>query len=259
MCMNNNIDFSIITVVYNGEENIEKTILSVIDQSYKNFEYIIIDGASTDSTVEIIKKYENSIDYFISEKDNGIYDAMNKAIKVAKGKWINFMNCGDTFCDNEVLHNIIKNSISDFSVIYGNVVRQWNSFIEVEFPNKKNFTMPFCHQSCFTKTEYLKKYGFDLSFKICADRNFYKVLQKNDEYKALYLDLNISNFDSINGVSSKNEILMLKEKSIIENMKKIKLYSLILKLKIKNIINSLFPEFINNLRKFRAHRNYLNH
>ncbi len=83
------------TVTYNAEELLEETILSVINQSYKNIEYIIIDGASTDGTIDIIKKYEEKIDYWMSEPDEGIYFAMNKAIEKATGKWINFMNAGD--------------------------------------------------------------------------------------------------------------------------------------------------------------------
>lgn len=88
---------SVVTVAYNAVTTIEKTILSVINQTYPNVEYIIIDGGSTDGTVEIIKKYANKLAYWVSEPDNGIYDAMNKGAKVATGEWINFMNCGDSF------------------------------------------------------------------------------------------------------------------------------------------------------------------
>jgi len=88
---------SVVTVVYNGEKHLEQTIKSVLDQGYDNIEYIIIDGGSTDGTLEIIKKYEDAIDYWVSESDGGIYDAMNKAISLATGEWINFMNSGDDF------------------------------------------------------------------------------------------------------------------------------------------------------------------
>jgi cellulose synthase/poly-beta-1,6-N-acetylglucosamine synthase-like glycosyltransferase len=95
---------SIITVVYNGEKFLEETIKSVINQTYDNVEYIIIDGGSSDGTIDIIKKYEDYIDYWVSEKDNGIYDAMNKGIDLATGIWINFMNAGDLFFDNTIEH-----------------------------------------------------------------------------------------------------------------------------------------------------------
>ena len=95
---------SIVTVVYNGENFLEETIKSVINQTYENIEYIIIDGGSTDGTVDIIKKYEDKINYWVSEKDAGIYDAMNKGIEAFKGDYINFLNAGDSYVNNEVLN-----------------------------------------------------------------------------------------------------------------------------------------------------------
>ena len=86
---------SIVTVVYNGKAHLEETIKSVISQSYPNIEYIIIDGGSDDGTLDIIRKYEDRIDYWVSERDEGIYDAMNKGMRQAHGKWVNFMNAGD--------------------------------------------------------------------------------------------------------------------------------------------------------------------
>ena len=93
----NNPLISVVTVSYNAVTTIEKTILSVINQNYSNIEYIVIDGGSIDGTVDIIKKYADKITYWVSEPDKGIYDAMNKGIIVATGEWINFMNTGDTF------------------------------------------------------------------------------------------------------------------------------------------------------------------
>lgn len=93
---------SVITVVYNGEAFLEDTIKSIINQTYENIEYIVIDGASTDGTLNIIKKYEDKIDYWVSESDLGIYDAMNKGIDVASGEFINFLNAGDRFVDEHV-------------------------------------------------------------------------------------------------------------------------------------------------------------
>ena len=88
---------TIITVAYNAVKDIENTILSVLNQTYPNIEYIIIDGGSTDGTLDIIKKYEDKISYWVSEPDKGIYDAMNKGTLKATGVWLNFMNAGDTF------------------------------------------------------------------------------------------------------------------------------------------------------------------
>lgn len=104
---------SIITISFNAIEGIERTICSVINQTYTNIEYIIIDGGSTDGTVDIIKKYENKITKWISEPDKGIYDAMNKGIKMASGEWINFMNAGDRFANKTVLAEIFKTDYPD--------------------------------------------------------------------------------------------------------------------------------------------------
>jgi Glycosyl transferase family 2 len=105
---------SVITVVFNGEQNLEQTIQSVINQNHPNFEYIIIDGGSRDGTVDIIKKYEGQIDYWQSAKDMGLYDAMNKGIALAAGQWLNFMNCGDFFYNQQSLSEIPLDPSVDF-------------------------------------------------------------------------------------------------------------------------------------------------
>ena len=104
---------TVVTVCYNAAVTIEKTILSVVGQTYNNIEYLIIDGGSKDDTLAIIKKYESNISKWISEPDKGIYDAMNKAIKMATGEWINFMNAGDCFATNDVLEKIFQENIPD--------------------------------------------------------------------------------------------------------------------------------------------------
>ncbi|HDY89306.1 MAG TPA: glycosyltransferase, partial [bacterium] len=110
---------SIITVTYNAEACLEKTIQSVINQTYKNIEYIIIDGGSSDKTLSIIKKYKKYIKYCISEPDKGIYDAMNKGIKIAKGDYINFLNAGDFYYENNVLSYLFDNLDKSVDLLYG--------------------------------------------------------------------------------------------------------------------------------------------
>lgn len=113
---------SVITIVYNGEKDVERTIYSVINQTYRNIEYIIVDGGSKDSTVDIIRSHENHIIKWISESDKGIYDAMNKGIKMASGEWLVMMNAGDIFADENVLENIFSSEISDnISFLYSDV------------------------------------------------------------------------------------------------------------------------------------------
>ena len=117
---------TIITISYNAVLGIERTINSVITQTYSNLQYIIIDGGSTDGTVDIIKKYADKIDYWVSEPDSGIYYAMNKGIAIADGDWINFMNAGDYFVDRNVIEQIFQHNIEcTDNVIYGNTIGKY--------------------------------------------------------------------------------------------------------------------------------------
>jgi glycosyltransferase involved in cell wall biosynthesis len=174
--------FSIITIVYNDVQNIEQTINSVINQTYKNFEYIIIDGGSTDGTVDIIKKYSKRIDYWVSEKDGGIYPAMNKGIKVANGQIINMMNSGDYYYSKDVLDKVAKYFIKNINLSF---VLGLSKFVKNDgtdfLINKKPYFSTLkagmfntiSHQAFFYKKELHKDLGlYDLKFKICADGYF---------------------------------------------------------------------------------------
>lgn len=114
------VKISVITISYNAEKEIEKTILSVVSQTYTDIEYIIVDGASKDSTMDIVNKYRNKISRIISEPDRGIYDAMNKGVKNATGEWLIMMNAGDVFNDENVLQNIMNNIPNGKSFLYSN-------------------------------------------------------------------------------------------------------------------------------------------
>lgn len=225
--MNTYCNFSIITIVYNDVSRIKETILSVINQSHKQIEYILIDGRSNDGTKEAIYEYisscaeitlektENERYYleathkeyltftfkFLSEKDKGIYDAMNKGIALATKEWINFMNCGDKFYSSMVLDRIAKKDIERYDVIYGDTLITENSktFLSVSSKNIKN-RMPFCHQSSFVKTCILTSILFDTSYKICADNDFFMKLY-HSQYKFTKIDIPISIY-SLDGLSS---------------------------------------------------------
>ena len=173
---------TIITVSYNAVKDIENTILSVINQTYPNIEYIIIDGGSTDGTLDIIKKYQDKITYWVSEPDKGIYDAMNKGALKATGMWLNFMNAGDTFYNEQVLEEVFKDKDCDNAdVIYGDVVYVYPDRVDIRkaAPLKRiKVGIPFCHQSAFVKTKLQQSYLFDMTYKICADYNFFHTLYK---------------------------------------------------------------------------------
>lgn len=201
---------TIVTVSYNAEATIEKTILSVIQQTYSNIEYIIIDGNSFDKTISIIKKYENYISYWISEPDKGVYDAMNKGIKIAHGDWICFMNSGDTFHSSNVLNNIFTSTYYDqkIGVIYGDAHLYRNNQYIMPFSNQpfwKSY-MPYrtgkgiCHQSMFTRTVLAKQIQFNLEYRISADFDMaYKIYKL--KYQFLYVPVVVCNFDT-DGMSS---------------------------------------------------------
>jgi glycosyltransferase involved in cell wall biosynthesis len=158
---------TVITVVLNNAKSLEKTILSVINQTYKNVEYIIIDGASTDNTLEIIKKYENKIDYWLSEPDDGLYYAMNKGIDFAAGDWINFMNSGDIFTDNSVLEKIFNNhTFGGIDIIYGNSTEKQGTLLTEKIPKTGikglNKEPVYRHNASFIRSDVHREYKFDV-------------------------------------------------------------------------------------------------
>jgi glycosyltransferase len=171
---------SIITVVYNNKNTIKDAIESVLNQTYKNIEYIIIDGGSTDGTVDIIKSYGDKIDKFISEKDNGIYDAMNKGLKLATGDIVGILNSDDFYASNDVIERVVKEFIEKkVDSVYGDlvyvnakntdkIVRYWKSKPFKEGLFQKGWHP--AHPTFFVKKEIYDKYGvFNLNFKIAAD------------------------------------------------------------------------------------------
>lgn len=196
---------TVVTVVYNGGQNLEETILSVICQKYENIEYIIIDGGSIDETVEIIKKYEDQIDYWISEKDHGLYDAMNKGLSLASGEWINFMNCGDSFYDNETIGKIFSCHLPE-GVIYGDVMFSFDGSNAVYVEAKKLYHfwkgMQFVHQASFVSSKLMRKFPFDTSYRLIADYNsLYQIYLSKAAFT--YINVAICNFQA-GGLSDNN-------------------------------------------------------
>jgi len=188
---------SIIVVSLNTKKKFLKTINSIQRQDYQNYEIIIVDGKSIDGTIKEIKKIKNKKVKYIIQKDNGIYDAMNKGIKKSKGEWIIFLNSGDIFYSQNVLRKILRKKINNFDILFGDTVVVSKSLtykvIAKKFTNK-TITMPFCHQSTLVKSKYLKKYQFDLNYNLSSDFNFFL----NSYYKNL-------NFNKHNSVISKVE------------------------------------------------------
>jgi len=242
---------SVITVVRNGVDILENTILSVISQSYSNIEYLIIDGKSTDGTQDVIKKYENKISFWTTEEDKGIYDAMNKGIGNANGKFVNFLNAGDVFINSGICKLFAEEMLKkDFNVIYGDVIAQSDMdkseiLVKAKPLNKIWTGMIFSHQSAFIKISNLKETPFDLKFKIVADFNQILSLYLNNKI-FLYMPIAVSKV-LIGGVSYS------KPKTIIEKVKVIhahKPYSLY----IYNLIPPLILSAIRGLFGIRMTR-----
>lgn len=208
-----NIKFSIITVCYNAENIIVPTIDSIINQKYNNYEYIIIDGLSTDNTIKIVSKYKNAFNkknvelYIVSEKDKGIYNAMNKAISLCHGDFVFYLNAGDCFYDEYVLNNVSNYINAKSLILYGDVVGVCGSGEKIIHSGKAHellWRLPFCHQGVFTSKELLTSYKFDEKFKICADYDlFLRMFLDLGEYAFKKLDLKISYYDE-NGLSTIN-------------------------------------------------------
>ena len=170
---------SIVTVVLNGEKYLEQTIQSITNQTYKDIEYIIIDGGSTDGTLDIIKKYEDKITYWVSEKDRGIGDAFNKGVKMSKGEYINFQGHGDGFISYDALERVFHDIDPEKDIFISARIKRidvngveifTSKFIE-NF-NKKSLLvrMSLPHQGLFTHKKYFKMYGlFDEDNTFCMD------------------------------------------------------------------------------------------
>lgn len=161
--------FSIITPTHNAYGHLEKCINSIFNQSFSKWEHIIVDGGSSDGTLELIKKYPHL--KWISEPDVGIYDAMNKGIKLAKGEWLYFLGADDYLYDNKVFENLISHLKSNVDVVYGNVSStRWNGLYDGEFNSKKITDKNICHQAIFLRRIVFDKVGlFNLRFKVYAD------------------------------------------------------------------------------------------
>ncbi len=213
---------SVITINYNNCRGLHQTILSVVHQEYQNFEFIVIDGGSTDGSLDVIKDYSENITFWVSEKDRGIYHAMNKGVAQAHGDYCLFMNSGDCFYDKDVLGRVVNSSAIE-DIIVGKVsIDKYDHIISP--PPLNGLTLyhlysgAIPHQGAFIRTVLLRKYPYDENLKISSDWKFFVQTLILDNCSIRYLDIFVSRYD-MNGVSSSNPELMRKEKD--ETLKKL--------------------------------------
>ena len=211
--------YSIITVNYNNREGLRKTIESVIHQTFRDFEFIVIDGGSTDGSAEVLKEYNAQIDYWVSEPDKGIYNAMNKGIKKATGEYLNFMNSGDCFYDNDILRTVTSYGF-DTDIItgrdyhYSKEKQQGHASVQ---PTRMSmvtfFNSTLDHQSSFIKRELFKESLYREDFRLVSDWIFF--LEKNViEGKKVQFISDIICFRETPGITAQQYEKNLQEKDV---------------------------------------------
>lgn len=201
--MNSRPLISLITVCYHAGSLLEETLKSAVDQTFQDFELIIIDGGSTDNTIEIANRFQSHIGTLVSEPDKGIYDAMNKGVKAAKGEWLYFLNAGDSFYNNEVLSDIFLNKdYTGTDFIYAKVQTK-NEPTGINYLNGKKVSLkdfyshyPICHQGTFSRKQLFDQLGdFNLNYPLVADSEWFIRVFKSAGLKTVFLDKVIAFYD----------------------------------------------------------------
>ncbi len=194
----------IITINYNNAEGLRRTIESVVCQTSRDYEFVVIDGASTDSSVDVIKEYADKIDYWVSEPDGGIYPAMNKGVKVAQGEYCIFMNSGDEFYSKDVIENVVKQGLRE-DIVCGDICFGESNVS----PNPDKVTMrtlykhTLFHQASFIRTRLLRDHPYDEQMRSAADWKFFmhELVFRNATYK--HVPIVIARFED-GGISMTN-------------------------------------------------------
>ena len=210
--------FSIIIPTFNSESTIKSAIESIINQSYTNYEIVIVDGLSTDKTLELLIGYINEKIKIASEKDNGIYDAMNKGITISKGEWLIFLGSDDKLYSNHVLQDVARiiEAEDKYQVLYGNVYStRFNGFYDGEFDENKIFYKNICHQSVFFRKTVFQLIGqFELKYKAHSDWHHNMKWFLNKLIKNKYINLIIADYADGGYSSTHGDILFSEDKNM---------------------------------------------
>lgn len=270
--MDRDIMVSVITVCFNAEAVIEKTMKSVLEQTYTSFEYIIKDGCSTDRTNSIIKEYEKKFQekgipfQHIIQSDKGIYDAMNQATEAAKGRWLNYMNADDIFWSNSVLEDIFEQEEYSEDILYGDSVCQYE-FVK----NHKEYTlwngqhqdfsaMPFSHQACFLRDDLIKKYHYNLSYRSAADFDvLMRAKAENKQFRNVGHIVSICTMDGVSNVDIKTSFAetvhikkTLQQQEFLQKNIRFAMFAMGVK---QWILKHLSYAFVGRLLRFQISRN----
>lgn len=210
---------SIITINYNNAAGLQKTIESVVAQTSADFEYIVIDGGSTDGSTEVIRRYEDKITYWVSEPDRGIYHAMNKGILQATGEYCHFLNSGDYLVDKDVTERMLD-QMPECSILYGNKIREINGKLVTEKSYAGRpitlldmYRSTIFHASAYIKRSLFDQYGlYDESLKMVSDWKFYLITVGLHNESAVYRDIDVVWFDT-KGISSTDTALDQRERA----------------------------------------------
>lgn len=251
------LKFSIITVCRNAETAIEKTIRSVVEQTYSNIEYIVIDGASTDNTLAIVNQYRNKIAVIKSEPDKGIYDAMNKGIALATGDYIYFINAGDTLISNhsiEKINQLIGYDPVAIDVFFCNLLvfdeqNLWGYIYDFDHVSDATmFLDNIHHQASFTRLALLKQRPFDITYRIAADYEWFVYAHAQKKYRFKHTNVLVAVYDPY-GLSGNpaqlNKRLMERVDVLKKNYSNLRLLYL------------LFYNYLRVIRKPAAKRKYI--
>jgi glycosyltransferase involved in cell wall biosynthesis len=205
---------SIITVNFNDAEGLERTIKSVLSQSFHDFEFIIIDGGSTDDSVNIIKKYESHIDYWVSEHDGGIYPGMNKGLRQAKGEYLNFMNGGDCFHSEDVLEKIFALETNADIITGAHAENGIRNIGEGGVTMLDLYKWAIDHQASFIRREVALRHPYDEKYRIVSDWKFFIEALIFDNCSFYYTDTIVVDVD-MTGISNTNLSLDMQEREIV--------------------------------------------
>lgn len=199
--------FSIVTVVRNGADSLERTIRSMAIQDFSGYEYLILDGASTDGTMEIVERNAAHVTMFRSEPDSGVYDGMNKALNLCRGEYVYFLNCGDWLAAPDILSRMAARiTAMRADIVYGNVYNAWlaeERLVRTRILDHRDLLYDtVCHQAMFASRRVFEAIGgFDMRYAICADREWLLRSVLRHGFRLAYTDLSVCVFDG-GGLSS---------------------------------------------------------